>query len=204
MCNLLIGRTSKYRWFSLFPQNATRNREEKQLRMQLEQQRKAYAEMKRQMEILQSAQSDAPGEGHLVAGATGYADFQSTDNEGGSDNASVNRSNERTPFSIPPDESLTAALIPPRSSPYTNMRADGSVAATSGVAGDAGEGEKGEEEEEEREKWEEGEEREKGAEEEEGGKEGDGEGEGQERVQYQASGPAPYLVRNRTQFFRWA
>lgn len=31
--------------------------------------------MKRQMEILQSAQSDAPGEGHLVAGTSGYTDF---------------------------------------------------------------------------------------------------------------------------------
>ncbi len=56
-------------------QKSSRKREEKYLRIQLEQQKKAYEEMKKQMEKLQSAQSDAPGEGRIAAGESGYADL---------------------------------------------------------------------------------------------------------------------------------
>ena len=66
-------------------QSATRKREEKYLRIQLEQQRKAYEEVKRQMEMLQSAQSDAPGEGRIMAGSSGYAVLPSSDHAPSSD-----------------------------------------------------------------------------------------------------------------------
>ncbi len=56
-------------------QKSTQKREEKYLLLQLEEQRKAYEEMKRKVEILQSAQSDEPGEGRLIASSTGYTDF---------------------------------------------------------------------------------------------------------------------------------
>ena len=157
--------------------------------MKLEQQRKAYEEVKLRMEILQSAQStnQGTGEGHPTAGASGYADFLSVEREGGdADAISANRSTG-TPLSLPSDESPTAALIPQRvsSSPYASVQAAGSV-ATPVVAGGAREEGEGEGEEE----------REKGTEEEKRGKEVEGGEEVGERVQYEASGPAPYLVSN--------
>lgn len=47
--------------------------EEKYLRIQLEQQRKAYEEIKKQIEKLQFTRLDAPGKGWPTAGSSGYA-----------------------------------------------------------------------------------------------------------------------------------
>ena len=87
-------------------QNASRKREEKYLRIQLEQQKKAYEDMKRQMIILQSAQSDAPGEGRIVAGGSGYADFEDVSN--------ANKTADGPPTDAPPTDA------PPTDTPPTD------------------------------------------------------------------------------------
>lgn len=89
-------------------QSASRKREEKYLRIQLEQQRKAYEDMKRQMEILQSAQSDAPGEGRIIKGSSGYADFPA-------ETSDVANGNISSPTS-PPGNQLVALMSPISSS----------------------------------------------------------------------------------------
>ena len=53
--------------------------------MQLEEQRKAYEDMKRKMEILQSAQSE--DENRFTTGSSGYAEFSGTNVPQGSGNA---------------------------------------------------------------------------------------------------------------------
>ena len=56
-------------------QKSSRQREEKYLRLQLEQQRKAYEDMKRKMEYLQYQQEAGPDVARTTTGGSGYADF---------------------------------------------------------------------------------------------------------------------------------
>lgn len=129
--------------------------------------------MKRQMEILQSAQSDAPGEGRLIAGSSGYTDFPAVD-------APPTTSMEQpAPVTSPTstDESPTASepLLPQgTSSPYTDFSSDGSVVSPATGAGDTDK------------------ELLAIAEEDEGVEEG--KDQAQDAKQYEASGPSPYLV----------
>ena len=124
----------------IYSQNASRKREEKYLRLQLEQQKKAYEEMKRQMKILQSAQSDAPGEGRIVAGNSGYADFPDM-NQGSNpptqpppatSQASTSPSIVESPTS--PDRPLLSSASV-AATPYADLNGEGHVVAT----GDEGE-----------------------------------------------------------------
>ena len=123
----------------LVSQNASRKREEKYLRLQLEQQKKAYKEMKRQMEILLSAQSDAPGEGRIVAGSSGYADFPDM-NQGSNPPTQPPPATSQTSMSPSIVESPDHPLLPSASvaaTPYADMNGEGHVVAT----GEEGEGE---------------------------------------------------------------
>ena len=87
------------------------------------------------MEKLQSAQSDEPGEGRLIAGASGYADFpdmsQATNRGPEQDELnSSSSSDSATPASMKAD----APLLPPTSNKVDSGINAGTIVADGGEA----------------------------------------------------------------------
>lgn len=87
--------------------------------------------MKRQMIIMQSAQSDAPGEGRDMAGGSGYADFPEVSYGTATSpppNGTAMTSQTSSSGGDSPDKPLLPAAA---SSPYTDVSVEGNVVTPS-------------------------------------------------------------------------
>ena len=85
--------------------------------------------MKRQMMMLQSAQSDAPGEGRIMAGASGYADFHDVNDvsTAPTDAPPTGEALASQTSSSSDDSPATEEPLLQASSPYADMTAEGNV-----------------------------------------------------------------------------